>query len=116
MNPPMELFQFAIVFTLAANLLFLIRYTTLEPWWKSSIGLTIAIESLLLILALVPSTLSLFFSFNRLTSVAAAWLDVGTIFLIGCVLIWRTIAFQVTSKRERRRLLAKLEARRKRSE
>lgn len=113
MNPPIGLFQFVIVFTIVANLIFLAGYTWLQPWWRDSIGITIAIESFLIIFALVPSALSLFLHFNRLTSVVSGWFDVGDIFLVGAVILWRAIAFQVTSKKERVKRLAELEAQRK---
>lgn len=108
-NPPTILFQTIIVFTIVANLVFLVGYTRLQPWWRDSIGITIAVESVLIVLVLIPSALSLFLHFNRLTSVVSGWFDIGDIFLVGAVILWRAIAFQVTAKQERKRILDQLE-------
>lgn len=67
----------------------IVVYTRLAPWWKNPIGQTLVVKTTLIALLLVPSALSLFFHFNRLTSHLAAWIDVGLIGLITPVMWWR---------------------------
>lgn len=68
-------------------------YTWLAPWWKTAIGQTLVIKSALLALILLPSTLSLFLNFSRLTSEVAGWLDVILIGAITPVMIWRSVVW-----------------------
>lgn len=67
-------------------------YTGLTGWanWKNPIGQSLVIKTCLVALLLIPTTLSLFFHFSRLTSETAAWLDVAFIGLITPVMWWRT--------------------------
>lgn len=65
-------------------------YTRLAAWWRNPVGRTLVAKTALIALLLVPSALSLFFQFNRLTSHVAAWVDVGLIGLITPVMIWRS--------------------------
>lgn len=57
--------------------------------WRNEIGRTILVKDILLILMLLPSILSLFLKFNRLTSHIAAWLDVALFGLLTPVMVWR---------------------------
>lgn len=57
---------------------------------KDPIGQTLIAKSLLLAAVLVPSTLSLFFTFSRWTSHLAGWVDVVLIGAITPVMWWRT--------------------------
>jgi hypothetical protein len=82
--------EVASVLSIAAFILFYSRWAS---WWSNAIGRTIVIKDLLLIIAFIPSILSLFFRFSRLTSHVAAWLDVAMIGLIAPVMIWRTFVF-----------------------
>lgn len=68
---------------------FVVVYWRLAPWYRNAIGRTIVIKDLLLILILIPSIMSLFFSFNRLTSHIAAWVDIGLFALLAPVMLWR---------------------------
>lgn len=58
-------------------------------WRKNPIGRTLVTKTLLIAALLVPTALSLFFHFNRLTSYAAGWIDAVLIFLITPVMLWR---------------------------
>lgn len=69
---------------------FIAQYTRLAPWWRSPVGRTIVIKDALLALVLLPTILSLFLSFNRLTSHIAAWVDVGLFALVAVVMGWRS--------------------------
>lgn len=68
-------------------------YTRLSPWWRNPIGQTLVIKTALIALLLVPTILSLFFDFNRLTSIIAGWMDVGLIGLIVPVMVWRSVVW-----------------------
>lgn len=77
-------------------------YTKMAPWWRNPIGRTLVIKTSLIMLLFVPSILSLFFHFTRVTSWVAAWLDVAVIGAITPVMIWRTFVWRkvVAAKRE----------------
>lgn len=57
--------------------------------WKNEIGRTLIWKDILLILCLLPSILSLFAHFNRLTSHIAAWVDVVMFGALTPVTLWR---------------------------
>ena len=62
-------------------------------WWRHVTGRSIAIKDILLGAALTPSTLSLFFKFNRLTSHVSAWIDISLFGLIAVVMAWRCVTW-----------------------
>ena|SRR5215475_13375350 len=72
---------------------FIATYSMWAPWWRNPIGRTIVIKDILLVLVLVPSILSLFFAFNRLTSHIAAWVDVALFGALTPVMLWRVVVF-----------------------
>ena len=74
--------------------LFVAEYTWRAAWWRNPIGRTLVVKDILLILCLVPSILSLFLSFNRLTSHIAAWVDVGLFGLLTPAMLWRIVVFE----------------------
>ena len=97
------LFRILLVTDLASVILFLVVYTVLASWWKDVIGRTIAIKDILLGFAFIPSVLSLFFHFNRLTSHIAAWFDVGIFAGIAAAMLWRsTVWIRVHRKNSNR--------------
>lgn len=61
--------------------------------WRNPVGLTLILKSLLIAVLFVPTGLSLFFRFNRLTSEVAGWIDVALIGLVTPVMAWRTIVW-----------------------
>lgn len=71
----------------------IVIYTALAKWWTNVIGRTLVIKTALIALLLVPTTMSLFFHFNRLTSHIAAWTDVVLIGAITPVMIWRSVVW-----------------------
>lgn len=73
-------------------------YTRLAKWWKNPIGRTLVSKTLLVAGLLVPTTLSLFFNLNRLTSHIAAWADVILIGAITPVMTWRSIIWLKVGK------------------
>lgn len=83
------LYRIVLIADLTAIITFIAVYTSLAPWWRNQIGRTLVIKDILLILILIPSILSLFFSFNRLTSHIATWLDLCFLAALTPVMIWR---------------------------
>lgn len=88
------LFKIVLIADLVSLVTFVAVYTKLAPWWRSPVGQTLVIKDILLGLALMPSILSLFFQFSRLTSQVAAWFDIGLFALIALVVAWRTVVWQ----------------------
>jgi hypothetical protein len=88
------LLRIIIISNIVSIIIFVGQYWRLAPWWKNPIGRTIVIKDLLLILILIPSVLSLFFTFNRLTSHIAAWVDVVLLGALTPVMVWRTVVWQ----------------------
>lgn len=80
--------------------LWILVYSRLANWHRNPIGRTLVAKTALIAALLVPTTLSLFFQFNRLTSYIAGWVDVALIGLIAPVMIWRTAVWLRISKRE----------------
>jgi hypothetical protein len=82
--------EVASVVTIAA---FIACYSRWASWFRNPIGRTIVIKDIALILILIPSILSIFFQFNRLTSHIAAWFDIAAFGLVPVVMAWRTLVF-----------------------
>ena len=66
-------------------------YTRVAKWWTNPIGRSLVLKSSLLAMLLVPTALSLFFKFNRLTSDVAGWVDTVLIGAITPVMLWRSV-------------------------
>lgn len=86
-------FKAAEVSGIVTIAVFVACYSLWAKWWANPIGRTIVVKDLLLVAAFVPSLLSLFLNFNRLTSHIAAWTDIAMIGLISPVMAWRTWVF-----------------------
>lgn len=65
-------------------------YTKLAKWWRTPVGLTLVIETLLIAGLFIPTTLSLFFTIN---TYVAGWVDVALIGLVAPVMIWRSVVW-----------------------
>jgi hypothetical protein len=89
--------RIVLIADLLSIVAFIVQYTRLAPWWRNQIGRTIVIKDILLLLLLMPSTLSLFFNFSRLSSNVAAWIDTGLFALMAPVMVWRTMVWQKIS-------------------
>lgn len=87
--------EIASVVTITA---FIACYSRWAAWWSNPIGRTIVYKDISLILVLLPSILSIFLSFNRLTSHIAAWFDVGAFALVPVIMIWRVFVFRKIHK------------------
>ena len=87
--------EVASVVTIAA---FIACYSRWAKWWANPIGRTIVYKDIALILVLIPSILSIFIDFNRLTSHIAAWFDVGSFALVPVIMVWRIAVFRKIHK------------------
>lgn len=86
-------FKVTLIADVASVLVFIGTYSVLAAWWRDTIGKTIVIKDILLVLLLIPSLMSLFFRFNRLSSHIAAWVDVGLFTLMAGVMAWRCVVW-----------------------
>jgi hypothetical protein len=84
----------------ASTLTFVVIYSKLAPWWKSDIGKTLVYKDIMLLLAFIPLTLSLFFNLSRLTSNIVAWIDIIDFLGISAIMTWRC-AIWIRTKRNR---------------
>jgi hypothetical protein len=73
---------------------FVACYSWWARWYRDPVGRTIVLKDIALALVLIPSILSIFFSFNRLTSHIAAWFDVGSFALVPVIMVWRVVVFR----------------------
>lgn len=82
--------------------LFVAEYTWRTRWgcFRNDIGRTLVWKDILLIACLLPSILSLFFQFTRLTSHVAAWVDVGLFGLLTPAMWWRIAVFERVHKQK----------------
>lgn len=87
--------EIASVVTITA---FIACYSRWAAWLRDPIGRTIVLKDVALLLVLIPSILSIFFSFNRLTSHIAAWFDVGSFVLVPIIMCWRIVVFRKIHK------------------
>lgn len=88
------LFKVVLITDVIAVIAFVVQYWRLAPWWRNQIGRTIVVKDILLAACLIPSIMSLFFKFSRLTSHVAAWIDLALFGLIAPVMCWRIIVWQ----------------------
>ena len=84
------LFRILLIACSVSAALFIAVYSFLASWWRDPIGRTIVILDALIGAAFVPSILSLFFNFNRLTSHIAAWFDAADFTAITFMLLHRS--------------------------
>ena len=73
---------------------FIADYSRMASWWRNPVGRTIVVKDILLVLVLIPSVLSLFFTFSRLSSHIAAWVDVALLGALAPVMLWRIVVWR----------------------
>jgi len=78
--------EVASVVTIAA---FVACYSRWARWWTNPIGRTIVIKDIALIFVLLPSIMSIFLQFNRLSSHIAAWFDIASFAAVPVIMVWR---------------------------
>jgi hypothetical protein len=86
-------FKVAEVASVVTILVFTACYSRWAAWWSNPIGRTLVYEGLAIVLVLIPSLLSIFINFNRLTSHIAAWYDVASFGAVPVIMVWRTFVF-----------------------
>ena len=86
-------FKVAEIAAVVTIIAFTACYSFWAKWWSNPIGRTVVYEGMAIVLVLVPSILSIFLQFNRLTSHIAAWFDVGSFSLVPAIMIWRIFVF-----------------------
>lgn len=82
-------FRVVLIAAEAGAVLFAGVYTFLARWHKNPVGKSVVIVDALLGAGLLPSILSLFLQFNRLTSRVSAWLDVAIFGIMAAGLLHR---------------------------
>jgi hypothetical protein len=91
-------FKVVEVASLVTIIAFVACYSRWAAWFRNPIGRTIVLKDIALVLVLIPSILSIFLSFNRLTSQIAAWFDVGSFALVPIIMVWRIAVFRKIHK------------------
>jgi hypothetical protein len=76
------------------------HYYTRGAWRRNAIGRTLVAKTSLIAALLVPTTLSLFLDFNRLTSHIAGWIDTALIGLISPIMLWRILVWRKIHRQE----------------
>lgn len=87
-------FKIVEVASVVAIAAFIACYSKWARWWSNPIGRTIVYKDIALILVLIPSILSIFLRFNRLTSHIAAWFDIASFALVPVLMVWRIAVFR----------------------
>jgi hypothetical protein len=85
-----KIVEIASVVTIGA---FVACYSLWAKWRSNAIGRTIVYKDIAIILVLLPSILSIFVGFSRLTSHIAAWFDIGSFALVPAIMCWRIAVF-----------------------
>jgi hypothetical protein len=91
-------FKIVEVASVAAIAAFVACYSKWARWWENAIGRTLVFKDIALVLVLIPSILSIFIDFNRLTSRIAGWFDVTAFALVPVIMVWRTFVFRKIHK------------------
>lgn len=88
------LLKIALIADIASILVFVGDYTRLAKWWHNPVGRTIVIKDLFLLIVVSLTAMSVFFQFSRLTSMVAAWIQIGALGAVAVVMLWRTVVFE----------------------
>lgn len=84
-----ELTSDAVLYSLAASVVFLASYLGLARGWRTPVGRTLILLDSGLVLLYVPSVLHRFFGLG-LASIGFAYYYLATILLVGTAVWWRT--------------------------
>jgi hypothetical protein len=87
-------FKVVEIASVVTIVVFIACYSVWAKWRSNAIGRTIVYKDIALILVLLPSILSIFINFNRLTSHIAAWFDVASFAAVPVVMVWRILVFR----------------------
>lgn len=95
-----------IWFVFAVSVTFPVVTGAFWPWWRSAWGWNIVLLELAIALALFPAWLSIVFTgLTERFLLAFEWLQIGSVSLVGIVVVWRTFLIwrtQVNAERERK--------------
>lgn len=81
-------------------LIFFIRYTTIAPWWRNAVGITIVALDFCLEMVFIPACILLTDPhFPFLHSIWWQWLEILAIYCISVVAVWRTISWHLIHRR-----------------
>ncbi len=98
-----ELTADAVLYSLAASVVFLVGYVVFAAGYRTAIGRTLIALDGGLVALYVPSVLHRFFGL-RVTEIGFAWYYLGTVVLVGSAVWWRTaIMFRAQHRGERHR-------------
>jgi hypothetical protein len=76
----------------------IVLYSLLADWLHNPIGRTLVAKTALIAALFIPTSLSLFFSLNRLDSRLVGWIDFGLIALVTPVMCWRCLVWVKLSR------------------
>lgn len=88
------LLKVALIADIAGIVIFVADYTRLAQWWTNPVGRTIVIKDLFLLVVVLLTAMSVFFRFSRLTSMVAAWIQIGALGAVAVVMLWRVVVFE----------------------
>lgn len=94
--------QPVVVFAFAAACLFMVGYTILAPWWRTTTGRARISLDFGIALALSPTVLHLTFGVT-VTNAFFGWYTLIAIAIVGCVSLWNlylVIATQLKAARD----------------
>lgn len=95
-----DLSRIVVLAAFFAAILFLVVYSLVAPWWRTSIGRALVIMDIGIALAMLP--LFLKFAFDLSTAdLFFAWLQIGSIGLVAISTLWRSWIVARVQWRER---------------
>ena len=93
------LLKITLIADIASILVFVGDYTRLAKWHRNPVGRTIVIKDLFLLIVVSLTAVSVFFRFSRLTSMVAAWIQIGCLGAMAVTMCWRTVVFERIHRR-----------------
>lgn len=85
----------AIWLAAIAELVFVIRYTMIAPWWRNPVGSTIVALGICLLVILVPTCIELALpTVEFFRSVTWQWVTVTDLLIVPAVAIWRLLYWE----------------------
>lgn len=84
------LLRVGIPLAMLSLIVWIIAYTKLAAWWKTSIGWTLVTKTVLIVLLLALSAVDLYFRPDHYLSEIFLWMDICLIWAIVPIMLWRT--------------------------
>ena len=79
-----------VVAAFLASVLFVVVYTAMAPWWRTSIGRALVAMDAGLALTLAPSSLHMIFGLTVTASAGFGWYYLASLPLVAGSTLWRT--------------------------